>query len=134
MAALIDQGQVRFEFRHRLVVQGTESRSAAEAVECAAEQSKFWPYHDKLYTSQRISGGFSKANLARFASDLNLDQQQFASCVEARKYKGRVTAQDEEAARLGVRATPTFIINGQKLEGLPQGEGLRQIVEAELKK
>lgn len=133
MATLIEQGDLQFVFQHKIVL-GNESRAAAEAVECAGEQGKFWPYHDKLMRNQKLPGGFSKSNLNAFAKDLGLDTAAFSTCVDSRKWADKVTRQDSEATRLGVRATPTFSLNGKQMEGLPPGTRLLQLVEEEIKR
>jgi protein-disulfide isomerase len=43
-------GKVRFVYRH-LAILGPSSVQAAIASECAHEQGKFWPYHDRLFAS-----------------------------------------------------------------------------------
>ena len=129
LATLIEQGDLRFIYQHRLVTGAPDSGTAAEAVECAGEQGKFWPFHDKLFTNQRLPSGFTKNNLNVFAKDLGLNTEAFSSCLDSRKHSAKVTRQDADAIRLGVKATPTFSLNGKMIEGLPSGDGLLKLVQ-----
>lgn len=51
---------------------------AAMAAECAREQGKFWPYHDKLYAN---SPSLGYADLLRYGGEIGLDQKQFEKCL-----------------------------------------------------
>lgn len=125
------QGKVRLVYRHFAFL-GPESVLAASASDCAAEQGMFWPYHHKLYAEQagRDRGTFSKENLKRFAAEVGLDAASFNACVDSDRYVEQVRAETEEGRRRGVQATPTLFVNGQKIEGVPDFNQLRRIIEA----
>ncbi len=129
----INTGKVKFYFRHYAFL-GQESTWAAEAAECANEQSKFWEYHDYLYShqGQENSGTFSKTNLEGFAETLGLNTSQFNSCLESDKYLKNV--QDDLAAgqKTGVSATPTSFINGKSVEGAIPYSDFKNLVDKEL--
>lgn len=129
---LVAEGRARVVYRH-LTILGQESVWAAEACECAGEQGRFWAYHDKLFASQsgRNNGTFSQDNLKRFASELGLDGGAFNACVDSGRYSEKVRADTEAGRQKGVRATPTLFVNGNKLDGVPTFEQLRQAVEAQ---
>lgn len=124
------EGKVRKVWRHMAFL-GPESISAAEASECAAEQGRFWEYHDKLFEEQagRNRGAFSKANLKRFASELGLDTDPFDACVDSGKYADQVQQDMEAGRRAGVRAVPTLFVNGSKIEGVPSWDAFRLMIE-----
>ncbi len=69
----VKDGSVKLVYRDFAFL-GQESNKAAEAASCAAEQGKFWEYHDYLYTHQNgeNQGGFVNANLKLFAKELKL--------------------------------------------------------------
>ena len=114
----VDTGEVRFVYRHFAFL-GEESVWAAEASECAAEQGKFWEYHDILYENWVGTnvGAYSYNNLVGFADILELDSGQFAGCMNDRKYLDRVRGDSEFAEDNGVSSTPTVFINGQHVRG-----------------
>lgn len=135
MAAYIERGDLQFVFHHRIVL-GPESQGAAEAVECAGDQGKYWAFHGTLMTSQRGvgKGAFSKANLNRFAKELGLDTAAFASCVDSRKYTEKVMQVDQEATAMGVEGTPNFLLGEKLIKGLPEVGVLIRMIDEELSK
>ena len=116
--AYIASGQVRVGYQHFAFL-GDESFWAAEASECAADQDAFWAYHDYLFAHQsgENQGAFTKDNLKTFAANLGLDSAAFNSCLENGTYRALVSGQTQAAQQLGVRSTPTFVVNGRPVLG-----------------
>ncbi len=112
----VKTGLVRLEYKHFPIV-GEESLWAAHASECAAEQGRFWDYHDKLFKSQagENKGAFSKSNLKAFAAEIGLQEDSFNTCMDSGKYLEAIKSDFDEGSRLGARATPTFFLNGNKI-------------------
>ena len=77
---------------------------------CAHDQGKFWPYHDKVYSSHLSSP--SVKDVARLAGEAGLDKAALETCLTAGKTRDRLAA---EAHGAGVDATPTVFINGRRL-------------------
>jgi len=97
--------------------------TAALAVEAAGKQGKYWEMHDILFEKQRIWGEQSTPNpiiFERYAEQLGLDMEQFRQDVKSREVKNRVIKDRDLAFKLGVNATPTFFINGEKIQN-PRG-------------
>jgi protein-disulfide isomerase len=115
---------------------GTESQWAAEASECASDQNAYWPYHDLLFNSQNgeNQGAFNKDNLKKFASDLGLNTDKFNQCLDSGKYTQLVKDQTQMAQAIGVRSTPSFLINGQPVVGAQPYETFQQILDGMLAK
>lgn len=130
----IQSGKVRFGYWNFAFL-GSESNWAAEAAECAADQDKFWEFHDKLYGGQsgENQGAFNKANLKKFAQDLGLDTNLFNECFDSGKYAQQIKDDSSTASSLGVRSTPTFLINGQPVVGAQPFEIFQQIIDSFLK-
>ena len=130
----VDDGRVRFVYRH-LAFLGQESVWAAEAAECAGDQGKFWEYHDMLYEHwvnvPPDSSQFAYDNLVGFADILELDSQQFAACLNDRKYVDRVRTESEYADDNGITSTPWVLINGERVRGVEYGI-FRDAIEAAL--
>ena len=114
----IKTGKLRFVYRY-IAFLGDESQWAAEAAECAAEQAKFWEYHDKIFASQKgeNQGAFSKDNLKKFAADLKLDTAKFNQCLDSGKYADKIKKSNDDAGAFGVTSTPTVFINGIYIPG-----------------
>jgi len=107
---------------------------AALAARCAGQQGKYWEMHDQLFVNQ---GNWSEQENAReffvgLASELDLDTDQLSQCLEKQVGKTEIEADLKLAREMGVRATPTFFVNGQKLEGAQPFEQFQAVIEAAL--
>lgn len=106
-----------------------EAKKAAEAARCAAEQGKFWEYHDVLYanpTRQR------EPDLRRYAERLGLDESRFSDCVRSGRHAATVERGMADGKKLGVTGTPSFFVNGAPLIGAQGLDEFKAIVEREL--
>lgn len=129
----MNAGQVRVGYIHFAFL-GDESVWAAQASECANDQGQFWEYHDALFDNQRgeNQGAFSQANLKQLAAQLKLDTAAFNACLDSGQHQDVVQADIAFAQSLGVRSTPTFVINGKPLVGGQPFEVFQQYLTAEL--
>lgn len=128
----IDKGQARFLYRHFAIL-GKLSVQAAQASECAAEQGKFWPYHDRLFSNQGALA-FTQTKLKGYARELKLVAQSFNQCLDAGKAAKKVEGETAVAAFLGVRGTPGFFVNGRLLVGAQPFEAFQAVIGEELKR
>ncbi len=94
-----------------------EAQGAAEAAGCAFEQGndKFWAYHDKLYQNQELLGTTTYATIA---TQVNLDEQKFAACMQSGTRKTEILGDLADGAAIGVTGTPTFFLNGYRVQGV----------------
>ena len=103
-------GRVRLVFRHfPLEEVHSHALIAAEAAEVAGNQGKFWEMHDLLFAHQPH---FQLAQLRELALSLNLDMHRFAAEMRDHAHVARVREDQASGRRIGVRATPTFYVNG----------------------
>jgi len=102
---------------------------AAKAGRCAAEQGKFWPYHDAMFADQ---GKQSPQDLKATAKNLGLDTAKFDSCFDQAKYEAGVRADMEQGKEVGIDGTPAFFINGRMLVGAQPAESFSQMIDEEL--
>lgn len=100
---------------------------AAEAADCADVQGKFWEYHDVLY---RNSGDFSVESLVDYANQVGLNVKSFQTCLETGEFTHEVAQDLSDGVAAGVTGTPTFFLNGQKIEGAIPFSTFTEIVEA----
>ncbi len=122
--------QIRFVYRDfPLVSIHTNAVSAAEAANRAGDQDVYWDYHDRLFSMEY---GLGRDAYIRYATDLGLDLGTFEQCLDNRTYAEEVQADFNFAARLGVRSTPTFFINGIALVGAQPFEVFQQLIDQEL--
>jgi len=129
----IESGRIRWRVIPYVSGQ-PNGREAAVAVECAADQGAFWPMHDMLFEHQQ--DWFLKMRpqrqFGRYAESLELDEERFGECWDEKSPASRIERHDRVASRAGVRATPTFFIQGRMVLGalpLPQ---FRQLLDSAL--
>lgn len=128
----IDTGKVRFTYKHFAIL-GPASIRTAEASECAAEQDKFWEYHDQLFAEQASVRGLSNDDpLTDLADRLGLDISAFAECLASGRYSDQIQRESQAVASMGVRGTPGFLVNGVFISGAQPFEAFQQIIEEQL--
>ncbi len=127
----INTGKTLFIYRHFAIL-GKHSEQAALASECAAEQGKFWEYHDQLFKNQ---GGlaFTEAKLKQYAGGIGLNAGAFGTCLGTGKYREKVERETVAAANLGGRGTPLFIVNQRPVVGAQPYAVFQKMIEEELK-
>lgn len=103
-----------------------DSMLAHEAALAAGEQGKFWEMHDLLFSHQR---NVKLPDLLQYARQLHLDVPRFQERLESRHFRPKVEHDVTLAKALGVTATPTFFINGQKIVGTQTAEHLQALIE-----
>jgi protein-disulfide isomerase len=122
----VDTGQVKFMFKDFVVNDkplDKQSTLAARASYCAADQGKYWQYHDEVYDNSKGEdvGWVTKEILNQFAQNVQVpDLMKFSECVDSQKYNDVVAQNNELARSLGVSATPTFLVikQGRQPEGI----------------
>lgn len=92
--------------------------AAAKASEAAGLQGKFWEMHDILYDKQDEWGGAlnSRDFFLTYATTIGLDTTKFTADLESKVLEEKVLAEFKEGVRLGVQGTPTFFLNGKKID------------------
>jgi protein-disulfide isomerase len=122
---------VRFIFKQFPLDIHSQAAVAAEASLAAQAQGKFWEMHDKLYANYRA---INKAHILTWAQELGLDLTRFKSDLDSHKYLARITAEEKQGEDAGVAGTPTFYINGKKLNSSFEVAIVEPVIQAEMKK
>ncbi len=113
--------QMRYEVKHFPIYPNHRySKEAAEAAECVADQGKFWEFEEMDYENQ---DDLSPTEISQWAKALNLDMDLFERCRKSDIKMAIVDATQEEGKKLGVNGTPTFFVNGKKVESTIQAIG-----------
>lgn len=136
----VETGVVRFVWRDFPNIDD-ESSLAARAGRCAEEQGRFWELHDAMYGfvwdtyySQGINVEGRDAyegELDRLAADAGLDVDALSDCLDSGRHEGVVEAERDRGSDMGVRGTPTFFVNGQRVVGAQPFEVFARLIEAE---
>ncbi len=132
----VDTGKVKFAFRNFAFL-GDVSTIAANAVECANDQKKFWEYYDYLYQNQPPETDTSMYNtdaLTQAAVSLGIDGETFRSCLDSKKNDSKVNQDLADGQKAGVSGTPSFFINGRIIVGACPFETIKGALDAELAK
>lgn len=132
----VNTGKVKFAFRHYAFL-GPASTVAANAVECANEQGKFWEFHDYLYKNQPPESDtsmYTVDNLSQIAGNLGLNSSQFKSCLSSNKYQKNIDADLADGQKAGVNGTPATVINGQLVVGAMPYDSFKKVIDQELSK
>ena len=113
------------------------SMTAALAAEAAGRQGKFWEMHDALFENQKSWGEKSAPDPELFigyAEKIGLDIEQFNQDRENKSPKVRIERDKTSGNQLKVQGTPTFFLNGEKIQ-LPRSyEEFKTLIETASKK
>lgn len=117
---------IRYEWRDfPLDAIHPKARPAAVAASCADREGKFWPMQDKLFANQ---GSLERSDFLSYAAAIGLDQKKFETCFDAGGDAKRIDDDLAAGRQAGVQGTPTFFINGAKVEGAIPYDILSQII------
>jgi len=121
--------RLRVCFKHLPLTRLHEhAQLAAQAAVAAQLQDRFWPMHDRLFAHQKE---LAKDDLVEHARSLGLDLVRFRRDLDAPEVVARVKRDTDEAARLRIRGTPSFLINGREMtDPKTPGDFLDWIAEA----
>ena len=109
-----------------------EAEPAHRAALAAGKQGKFWEYHDKVWTNQQALK--DPTTLEKYAQELGLNMAKFKQDMESDAIKQQVQAEMKEGQEVGVRGTPAFFINGNRVVGAQPFAKFKEVIDAELKK
>jgi protein-disulfide isomerase len=124
--------QIAFEFKNfPLDSIHPNARAAHRAAESAGNQGKFFEMYDLLYTNQQSWSSSSNITtiFENYATQLGLNIDTYKSDFAAQKTNDTINADSEAGKKLGITGTPTFFINGRKLED-SERRGLEQLSNA----
>ncbi|HWQ83712.1 MAG TPA: thioredoxin domain-containing protein [Anaerolineales bacterium] len=136
----VETGKIRYEFRHYPFLDDRssvkESDQAANASMCAADQGRFWDFHDILFANfGEGAGAYTDNRLEAYAEAIGLDMNAFNTCYQNEQFDSVIKQDMADATSLGVTGTPTVFVNGKLTgrEGLVATyDEISQMIEQEL--
>ena len=135
---LVNTGKVRLRFMDFPLPIHRNTWDAHLAAACANDQGKFWEMHDVIFQYQDRWNGEAtrrpRSVLADLAKQIGLDMSKYEACMDADTHRAKIQASVQEADRLQVQQTPTFIIGGQKIPGAIAYDAFKKYVDDELAK
>ncbi len=117
--------KVKVVFKH-LPLQ-PNSHILAQAAVCADKQNQFWNYHDSLFEAEDMSENL----LIQIAEQHGLNVNYFKECLTSNDSNKIVLEDINEAKRLGIEGTPTFIVNGKIIQGVISYERFSKLIADE---
>ena len=108
------------------------ARPGALAAMAAAEQGKFWEYHDALMSREPLPG--DQAEFIELARALGLDVYRFAESFSAPRATARLAADVKEADALGLDGTPVLFLNGRRIVGMRSTDELLELARSAAEK
>lgn len=123
-------------FRHFPLPSHANAMPAARAAEAAGKQGKFWEMHDKLYETQSVWSAEKNAQeiFSGYAKELDLNVDQFTKDITSSDVQKRIDNDVVDANTIGVNATPTFFVNGEKIINPKSFEDFEAIIKAAIEK
>ncbi|MFJ2559993.1 MULTISPECIES: DsbA family protein [unclassified Streptomyces] len=116
--------------RHFPLEKHRHAYAAAQAAEEAAEQGGGWPYVEAVLAGSGELAARGEPFLLEVARELRLDAEEFDTALIDGRHLLAVDADQAEGKAIGVTGTPTYVIDGERLDGGKSQEGLRERVEA----
>lgn len=127
LKALLSKYDGQIQLVHKVLVPRDNPTAVliAKAALCAGKQRAFWKYHDALFTESPVG---SVQWLSELAGTIGLDRVRFDSCLASDELQSVIDQDRKDAALLGARATPFFLLNGQVFRGIQPLEEFDQAI------
>lgn len=120
---------VRIIYRHLPLYFHRDAMLAAEAGVAAAEQGKFWAFHDQVFGNP---GQLARGDLEKFGQAAGLEMARFRAALDDRRYHDAVVAETASASALGIDGTPMFFVNGAPIAGAIDADSLDKLIDAHI--
>ncbi|QEU95633.1 DsbA family protein [Streptomyces kanamyceticus] len=121
--------RVELRLRHFPLEKHKHSFAAAQAAEEALEQGKGWPYVEAVLDRVEDLDRAGEPILVDVARELGLDAEELDTALVDGRHILIVDADQAEGKAIGVTGTPTYVVDGERLDGGKSQEGLRERVE-----
>lgn len=105
---------------------------AAQAAEAAGKQRKFFEMHDLLFEHQSEWPELPdvRGKLIEYADSLKLDRTVFEKDMESKEVKEKIDTDLKSGQSSGVQGTPTFYLNGKKIDNPRSYDEFKQAIDA----
>lgn len=121
--------KVRIAWKHFPLDFHAKAPLAHMASAAAAEQGKFWEFHDKVFGNQQK---LERPQYVEYARQLGMDVGRFEDSIDKARGKAVIDADKNEGSSIGVTGTPAFFVNGRYLSGAKPFKEFAQVINAEL--
>ncbi|MGW3037900.1 DsbA family protein [Streptomyces sp. NPDC001178] len=121
--------RLELRLRHFPLEKNKHAFAAAQAADEALEQGKGWAYAEAVLARVEELGRKGEPFLVEVAAELGLDAEEFDTALIDGRHILIVDADQAEGKAIGVTGTPTYVVDGQRLDGGKSQEGLRERIE-----
>lgn len=131
------EGKMTFQFRHFPLTEIHQNALiSSRAAEAAAIQGKFFEMHDLLFQSQNAWSGSTNPTpiFESYAEQLDLDMEKFRTDMRSEAVNNAVQADRNHARSEGFQSTPTFVLDGQKIENPRSLEDFKKLIDEAIAK
>jgi protein-disulfide isomerase len=122
---------VKLVFKQYPLEMHSQAALAAEAALAAQHQGKFWQLHDAMYADRTH---LSRQNILAMAGKIGLDVKRFEEDWDSPAIRQALAKEQQEGDAVGVNATPTIFIDGQRYNGDLALDAIGPIIDKEIKR
>lgn len=129
--------KITVQFRNFPLIQIHPNAMAAHrAAEAADKQGKFWEMHDLLYETQNDWASSNNAGpiFESYAQQLGLDMGKFKTDVASEEINALINADRQEGNKIGANSTPTFVLDGVKVDNPRSLEDFTKLIDEAIAK
>ncbi len=131
------KNNIQFVYRHFPLRQiHANAQFAAQAAEAAGKQGKFWEMHDVIFEKQSEWSNQKREqveeNFISYARVLNIDVTQFKEDLNSKEVIDKVNNSYQGGIKARVNSTPTFFLNGEKIQNPRSYEEFRNVINKAL--
>lgn len=131
------KGKVKLIFKNFPLSIHPWATQAAIAGECVRRQNPkdFWTFAHDIYRDQgEITPANLRQHITTYMGQMGLDDKLLDACIEGSQAEAQVNQDRRDGNAIGVNSTPTFLINGIEVVGLPSSKAFRFVVDSELER
>lgn len=125
--------EIKFVVRYFPLPGHKNSMTSALAVEAAGKQGKFWEMHNIIFENQRDWGEKQAPDpkiFENYAQQIGLDMERYSKDIASQEVKDRIERDRSAGQKLDITGTPTFFLNGKKINN-PRGyEGFKELLQS----
>ncbi len=127
-------GKLNLVFRNFPLAQHKNALISSYAAEAAGLQGKYWQMYDKIYETQSgwSESGDAKSIFLGYAEELGLDRAKFEEDIASDAVKAKVQRDVTDGTSIGIKATPTFFLNGEEISPPASYEGFKSLIDKAL--
>jgi protein-disulfide isomerase len=133
VADFVVDGTLRIEARDIAFLgrgQPDESLELAAGARCAVDQGRYWQFHDYVFWNQgrENRGDHNSAFIERMAGAAGVELSAFRACMARTDLRPVISTETDAAVAAGIQSTPTLVINGRRIVGVPQYDQLSEVI------